>query len=124
MSRVIGPPPRPRVRRAMRRSDEAVMRGAVCTSRHLRGGGLNGLDLQLDLDLVADQQAAGLEHLVPPQAEVLAIDRRPGRERHALVAPRILALAAVLDVERHLAGDAADREIAEDAVVVLAELLD
>ena len=37
------------------------------------------------------------------------------REAGALVAPRVLALAAALDVERDLAGDVADGEVADEA---------
>jgi hypothetical protein len=42
----------------------------------LRGRRLDRLDLQLDVDPLADQEAAGLEHLIPPQAEVLPVERR------------------------------------------------
>src|SRR5579862_4486055 len=100
MSRVIGPRPWPRVRYAIARGAEMV-RGAVVMvppSRGLRGRRLHGLDLELDLDLVADQHAARLEHLVPAQAEILAIDRRRRDEAGALVAPRVLGEAAELDV--------------------------
>ena len=57
------------------------------------------------VDALAHGQAAGLEHLVPGQPEVLAVDRRLGRERRPLVAPRVLQLAELLHLELDLAGD-------------------
>ena len=82
------------------------------------------LHLELDVDAIADQHAAGLEHLVPAEAEVLAVERRLRDESDPLVAPRILGAAAVLDVERHLARHVADGEIADDAVAIVRDLLD
>ena len=40
-------------------------------------------DIELDLDVVADQKAAGFERRIPGQVEVLAVDLRlrgPGRD--------------------------------------------
>src|SRR5277367_6432084 len=66
---------------------------------------LHRLDVELDLDLIADEQATTFEHLVPLQPELTAVDRRRGREPHAVVAVRILGGAERLDVERHVARD-------------------
>mgnify|MGYP007026942148 CR=1 FL=1 len=44
-------------------------------------GGLDRLHVEGEVDAVADQEAAGLEDLVPRQAEVLAADRAAGGER-------------------------------------------
>src|ERR671921_2257861 len=68
-------------------------------SRSVVGRPLDGLDLQLDLHLLADEQPAALEHDVPAGAEVIAVDLSAGREPGAPTAPRVVALAEVLDVE-------------------------
>src|SRR5437868_12702311 len=72
----------------------------------------NGLDIERELDFVADQETAGLEHLVPVEAEQLAIDRAARCERDALIAPRVCCGAEILDREGDVVGDAADRELA------------
>src|SRR6185295_13119714 len=81
---------------------------SIFTSGNLRRNLLHGLDLGLDLDLVPDEQSAGLEGLIPCQPEVFAIDRRRLRKRGADVAPGVLRLAVLFDAECHLAGDAPD----------------
>src|SRR5690349_7992925 len=128
MSRVIGPCAWPRVRYAMRRVVDVERFRAVlivvAPLRRLRRGRLHCLHLELDVDAIADQHAARLEQLVPLQAEVLAIDGRRRQEADALVTPRILRASAVLDVERDLAGDVADRQLADDAITLAAHLLD
>src|SRR5262249_7434591 len=94
---------------------------------HSRSGrccGSHGLQVELDLDALADEHAACFEHLIPLETEVLAVDRRARDEAASLVAPRILASAERLDVERDLAGDAANREIADHAMAVLPGGLD
>src|SRR5262245_34025524 len=114
MSRVIGPPSLPRVRWTMSRSGcsricRASMTRSSPGSGRVHRGRLYALQVELDLDAFADEHAAGLERLVPPQTEVLAIDRGLGGERDALVAPRVRASSPVLDLERHLARDVPDR---------------
>src|SRR6185295_10498518 len=86
---------------------------SIFTSGNLRRNLLHGLDLGLDLDFVPDEHTAGLERLVPGQAEVLPIDRGLRRERGADVAPRVLRLAVLFDAKHHLARDAPDRQIAD-----------
>src|SRR5262245_58944868 len=85
---------------------------------------LDGLHLQLDVDAIADEDAAGLEQLVPVQAEVLPVEGRRRRESETFVAPWILRAAAVLDVERHLARDVADRQVPDDAKALPRDLFD
>src|SRR4029453_10497886 len=75
---------------------------------------LHGLDFGLDLDAVADHHAAGFEHLVPREPEVLAIDRRLRAERRAQVAPWILRLAELFDAKDDLARNPLDREVTHD----------
>src|SRR6476661_2224704 len=87
---------------------------SIFTSGNLRRNLLHGLDLGLDLDLVPNEHAAGLERLVPRQTEVLAIDRRRRRKRGADVAPRVLRLPVLFDAEHHLARDTPDCQIADD----------
>src|SRR5215216_1765973 len=94
----------------------------VSPSGGLLGRRLHGLHFELDLDALAHQHTAGLERLVPREPEVLALDGRLGDEPDALVAPRILGLAAVFDVERDLPRHVADGELAADAVAVVPDL--
>src|SRR5450755_797501 len=91
-----------------------------------RGGGCcaHGLQLELDLDAIAHQQAARLEDLVPLEAEVLAVEGALRGESDPFVAPGVLAAAAVLDVERDLAADVADGQLSGQTVERRAELLD
>ena len=84
----------------------------------------DGLDVDLDVDVLADEDAAGLERLVPLQPEVPAIDPRLRREGHALVAPGVLAAAELFDVELHGLGHPVDRQVAGHGVLLLAGLLD
>src|SRR6185436_2808056 len=86
--------------------------GANDSRRRVAGLGVDGLDVELDVDAIADEHPAGFEHLVPLEAEVLAIDRRLRDEADALVAPWIQAAASGLDVERDRARDVADGELA------------
>jgi hypothetical protein len=82
------------------------------------------LHLELDLHAIAHQHTAGLERLVPLEAEVLAVEGPLRGEADPFVAPGVLAAAAVLDVERDLAVDVADGQLAGQAVEFRAELLD
>jgi hypothetical protein len=55
---------------------------------------LDRLDLQRQLDLVAHQHAAGLQRLVPLQAELAPVDAGRCAEARALAAPGVLAGAS------------------------------
>src|SRR5258706_681706 len=61
---------------------------------------LDRLNLDIDLDLVANGNAARLEYLIPGQAEIAAIDLALCAEASALTTPRILRLTLERDVER------------------------
>src|SRR5436190_12007681 len=97
---------------------------SIFTSGNLRRNLLHGLDLGLDLGSVPDKHAAGLERLVPSQAEVLPVDRSLRRERGADVAPRVLRLAVLFDAKHHLARDAPDGQIADHIDLVTRSWLD
>ena len=58
-------------------------------------------DVDFDVDSLAHEQTARFERLIPFQPEIGAIDRCLGAKEHALVAPRVLAAAELLDVERN-----------------------
>src|SRR5665647_515480 len=75
---------------------------------------LHGLDFEQHLDLVTDRHAAALDHLVPNETEVAAIELRLCAEADALAAPWILPRALVGRVERHFLRDSADGQVAHD----------
>src|SRR4051812_3210455 len=95
-------------------------RPAFCLSE-LR---LHRREVEEDLDLLADEHAAGLQRLVPVEAEVAALDLADDLEPDAGVAPRVLVDALRNALEDDLAGGAADREVTGDPVGLLVELLD
>src|SRR5205807_7134481 len=78
----------------------------------------DGLDLEDDLDAVADDDAAGLEHGVEVDAEVAALDLAGGGEAAARPAEGIRPEAARLQVERDRLRDALERQLAVQQVVV------
>src|SRR5690349_941562 len=80
------------------------------------------LGLDLELHLLADQHATGLQRLVPGDAEVLAVDLGGGGEADDLLAPGAHGQALELDVQRHLAGHAADGELAGELEVLALRL--
>src|SRR5690606_10618976 len=61
--------------------------------------GRDGRDLERDPDLVADEDATGLEGGVPGEAVLLAGDLGSGGEADAGVAERVGGRAVVLDLE-------------------------
>ena len=77
-------------------------------------GLLDDLDVDRDLHLGADRDAAGFERLVPVQAVVVPIDRPGETEAGALVPPRILAAPFEMRLELDLVRGAADRQVADD----------
>src|SRR5947208_2754115 len=76
----------------------------------------HGLDLEHELHLVAHQDAARLQCLVPAQAEILAIDCGAAAEASALAAPGVLAGPLVGDLEDDGLGHAVHRQVSDDAV--------
>src|SRR5687768_3568865 len=95
--------------------------GAGCSSG---SGCLDRGDLELERDLVADQDAAGLERGVPGDAPVLAVDDDRALEADALVAERVGGRALEGEVDRDGAGDALDGEVALDPHHVVAHQRD
>src|SRR5689334_5961060 len=87
-------------------------------------GLLNQLHLDRHLDIVAEEPAAGLECLVPGEAELLPVDLPLRLEAHPLTAPRILAAALELGVERDFLRLIADREIADQLELAIDVALD
>jgi len=73
---------------------------------------------------IADQHAACLERLVPLEAELLPVQGALRRETDAFVAPRVLATAAVLGIERDRARDAADGQVPGEPITVPLDPLD
>src|SRR2546423_3656475 len=90
--------------------------------RPKRSGLPDRFGLDLDGDLLADDDAAGLEGLVPGEAEALPVELGLGREPDAHAAPGIGGTALERQLERHRPGDALDGEVALDHVVALPRL--
>src|SRR5579863_490889 len=84
----------------------SARQGPSCCSCQ-QGLGLEyGLDLQVQLDLVGDYDAAAFDRRVVGHAEVAAVDLALRGEASAGAAVRILAEAVELELQRYLAGDA------------------
>ena len=73
--------------------------------------------LDLDRDLLADEHAAALEHLVPGEPEVFAVDLRRRREPTPGVSPWVGNGALECDLKLYGLGDVANRELAVDVEV-------
>src|SRR3954466_1847737 len=84
--------------------------------------GLDGLDVELHLHLVADQYTTGLQCDVPLEAEVLAVDLGRGAEAGLGVVPGVDVDTLELEVELDLAGHTVDGEVAEEHVVTVVVL--
>src|SRR6478609_11381872 len=76
------------------------------------GGAEHGLDLELDGDLVADDDAAAVHRHVDVDAEGLAGDLGLGREAGARAAVGVRTEAVELQLEGDGLGDALDGEVA------------
>src|SRR6476646_3856208 len=70
------------------------------------------LDVDLDLELVAEGEAAGVERHVEGDAPVLAVEAAGRLEADDLGALHVLAPAGHLDVERDRVADAAHGQVA------------
>src|SRR5205085_8285541 len=81
------------------------------------------LRLDLQIDFLAHEEAAGLQGDVPRDAPVLTINLGAGGEADPEAAPRIDARALVLGVQDHGARDVTDGEIAGDPKLVAADPL-
>src|SRR5215212_4537502 len=87
-------------------------------------GVLDRGDLELEDDLVADEDAAGLERGVPGDAVVLAADRDRALEADALVAERVLSGALELEGHRDPVRHVLDGQVAGDLEGGLVDLAD
>src|SRR3546814_13950691 len=74
-------------------------------------GVLDGRDVELELDLLGDEHATGLERGVPGEAPVLAVDGDLALEAHADVAERVLGGAGELEGNRDGLGDTLDGQV-------------
>ncbi len=84
------------------------------------GSGLLGeLDVDDELDLLGDQDAALFEVGVPGQAPVGAVELAGGLEGGLVVAPGVGGDAVELDVEGDRLGDALDGQVAGEGVAVV-----
>src|SRR6478735_10306655 len=83
------------------------------------GSGLLGeLDVDDELDLLGDQDAALFQAGVPGQAPVGAVELAGGLEGGLVVAPGVGGDAVELDVEGDRLGDALDGQVAGEGVAV------
>ena len=80
-----------------------------------RSGVADRADVELELDLVRDEHAAGLERGVPGEAPVLAVDGDVTLEADPDVAERVLSGAGLLEDDRDRLGGALDGQVAGDA---------
>src|SRR4051795_6249047 len=108
-------------RSAARRTSTVGVRLTVLTDavlslsgRGRESGVLDGGDLELQDDLVADQDAAGLERSVPGDAVVLAADGDRAVEADPLVAVRVLRGALELEGHRDPVRHVLDGQVAGD----------
>src|SRR5580704_18061859 len=90
--------------------------------RRRYSSGLHELNLERDGNLVANEDAAGLQRGVPRQAKVFTVDLCAGREPHAGFSPRIFARRGwSFNVEYHVAGDAVDGQVARHSQFPVAD---
>src|SRR5688572_765478 len=85
---------------------------------------LHRLDVDRDLDLVAYQNPARFERLVPGESEIATVDRGRGAEPKTLSTPRIASAAFIVRLENDFARDIANRQLASDTVAVVVDALD
>src|SRR5690606_35138623 len=99
-------------------------RGAARFRDRAASGLADGLALDLDRDLLADEHAAGLQGDVPGQAEVLTVDLGLRGEAEDVGAERAAPRALELDVEVDRAGHILDRQLTGEHKRVPAVRLD
>src|SRR5260370_612082 len=84
-------------------------------------GGQDGLDLQVEGDLVSDHHAAVLHGGVEVDVEVAPVELASTGEPGPGAAERVGAEAVQLQDQRHAPGDALEREIAVEHVIAVLE---
>src|SRR5688500_14942002 len=87
-----------------------------------RSGVADRRDVELELDLVGDEDAAGLERGVPGEAPVLAVDGDLALEAHAGVAERVDGRAGLLELDGDRLRHVLDGEVAGDVPAVTGAL--
>src|SRR4051794_19743749 len=117
-------------RSAARRTSTVGVRLRVLTDavlslsgRGRESGVLDGRDLELQDDLVADQDTAGLQRSVPGDAVVLAADGHRALEADADVAERVGGRALELERDGDRVGDALDGQVTDQLEGRLVQLL-
>src|SRR5215475_12984297 len=112
------PSPWARMRRAMRARSATAGVGRQTISSLLIGLLcllLDGLDLDIDPHLVTNQHAPRFQRTIPAHAPVVALDDRGGRRAHPTMALRVAdGRRRSLDLQDHLAGNVADREVTDE----------
>src|SRR3954462_4255430 len=93
------------------------MPGALREERSRSGVAENGLDLELDGDLVTDDDAAAVHRHLDVDAELVAVDLRLGGEAGARAAVGVRAEAVELEVQDDGPRDALDGQLALDGPV-------
>src|SRR3954468_14477929 len=91
--------------------------GAFGRVRNGSGLAKNGLDLELDGDLVTDDDAAAVHRHLDVDAEVVAVDLGLGREAGAVAAVGVGAEAVRLERQRDRPGDALEGQLPVDEPV-------
>src|SRR6266700_2084763 len=90
------------------------------------------LDVDRDVNVISNDNAASVYRVIPTDAEIVAIDRRRGDKAgarlwslvDAVFPPGRLPLPEVMDIQRCFARNSADGEVAADSEVVTAQDLD
>src|SRR5687768_11840344 len=91
---------------------------------HLGKLRLHRLDVDRDLDLIAHQNPARFERLVPGESEIATVDRGRGAEPKTLSTPRIASATFIVRLENDFARDVANRQLAGDTVAGVVDALD
>src|SRR3954451_5019639 len=115
-----------RVRTSSRTSSpcqKLLLTVSLLTVSHLLGA-LDSGNVELELDLLADEDAALVEREVPGQVPVATVDRRFALEADAEAAPRVHRGASELPVDGDRVGLAVDGEVADQGEDVVVDLLD
>src|SRR6202022_2214637 len=82
-----------------------------------RRRGRDGLNTDLELDLVTEDKSTGFQRLVPGQVVVFTVQLGLRLEAQPTTAPRILALAIEAGVERDFPALSVDRQVAAHLAV-------
>src|SRR3954471_16173737 len=85
---------------------------------------LHSGDVELELDLLADEHAALVEREVPREVPVATVDGRAALEAGAEVAPRVVGGAGELELHGDGVGLVVDGEVADEGVDVVLDLRD